>query len=273
MGLIDKEIETHYQQSKESERLWNEWGELERLRTQAILARRLPPAPAIIFDVGGGAGVYAFPLAQQGYAVHLIDAVELHVEQARSYAASKGVALASIRQGDARALQIPSNTANAVLFLGPLCHLVERSDRLKALRESWRILKPGGVLFAAGISRFASLIDGLSRGFFRDPVFRKIIGGDLRNGLHRNPTENAEYFTTGYFHHPEELATEVSETGFGKVEVLAVEGPVWSATRFRETWGDPSQRKELLEFLSLIEGEPSLLGASGHLIAVAQRPD
>ena len=46
MSLIPKEIEEHYLQSKESERLSGERGELERLRTQAILARNLPPAPA-----------------------------------------------------------------------------------------------------------------------------------------------------------------------------------------------------------------------------------
>ena len=52
MSLIPKEIEAYYLQNRESERLSNEWGELERLRTQAILARNLPSAPAVIFDVG-----------------------------------------------------------------------------------------------------------------------------------------------------------------------------------------------------------------------------
>jgi 2-polyprenyl-3-methyl-5-hydroxy-6-metoxy-1,4-benzoquinol methylase len=87
MSLRCKEIEAYYLQSRESERLSNEWGELERLRTQAILARNLPSATAVIFDVDGGAGVYALPLAKQGYEVHLIDAVDLHFEQARTYAA------------------------------------------------------------------------------------------------------------------------------------------------------------------------------------------
>ena len=102
MNLIPKEIEAHYLQTKESQRLTGPLGELERFRTQAILARRLPPAPAVIFDVGGAAGVYAFPLAKQGHKVHLVDPVELHLEQARTYAAASGVRLASTTQGDAR---------------------------------------------------------------------------------------------------------------------------------------------------------------------------
>jgi ubiquinone/menaquinone biosynthesis C-methylase UbiE len=273
MGLIPKEIEAHYLQGGESERLSNEWGELERLRTQAILARHLPPAPAVILDVGGGAGAYAFPLAQQGYEVHLIDPVELHLEQARSYAQASGVTLASITQGDARQLDFPASSADAVLLLGPLYHLVERSDRLQALLEARRVLRPRGVLFAASISRFASLIDGLSRGFFQDADFRKIVEADLTHGLHRNSTNRPEYFTTACFHRPEEFAAEVAGAGFGDIRILAIEGPAWSAALFRDAWNDAAQRQKLLEFLSLIEGEPSIQGASAHVMAVAFRPD
>lgn len=270
---LPKEIEDYYLRSRESERLSNEWGELERLRTQAIFARHLPSAPAVIFDVGGGAGVYALPLAKQGYEVHLIDPVELHLEQARSYAAESGVALASIVQGDARHLEVPAGIADAVLLLGPLYHLVESWDRLKALRESRRILKPGGVLLAASICRFASLIDGLSRGFFRDAEFRKIIAADLTSGQHRNSTKEIGYFTTAYFHRPEELAAEVGDAGFNDVQVLSVEGPAWSTALFLEAWSNAEQRKSLMDFLSLIEREPSIQGASAHLIAAARRPN
>jgi ubiquinone/menaquinone biosynthesis C-methylase UbiE len=271
MSLIPKEIEAYYLQGKESERLSNEWGELEQFRTRAILARHLPPTPAVIFDVGGGAGAYAVPLAKQEYKVHLIDPVGLHLRQAKAYATESGVALGSITQGDARHLDVPSNIADAVLLLGPLYHLVERSDRLKALQECRRILRPGGVLLAASICRFASLIDGLSRGFFRDAEFRKIVAADLAYGQHRNPTKEHAYFTTAYFHRPEELAAEVSDAGFADVQVLSVEGPVWSTTLFREAWQDAVQRKSLMDFLSLIEREPSVHGASAHLMAAAHR--
>jgi ubiquinone/menaquinone biosynthesis C-methylase UbiE len=271
MTEFAKEIEGHYLLGIEAERLAAEQGELERLRTQQILARELPPPPAVIFDVGGAAGVYAIPLAKQGYQVHLVDPVELHLRQARAGAEAAGAALASIVQGDARKLDVPAGAADVALLLGPLYHLVEQSDRLLALREARRILKSGGILLAAAISRFASLMDGLARGFFKDPVFRKIVANDLASGQHRNPTENAHYFTTAFFHRPEELDAEVREAGFEEVRVLAVEGPIWSAAQFSQTWGDPAQRKELMEFLSLVEREPSVLGASAHLLAVGRR--
>lgn len=271
MNLIGKEIEAFYSQSNESDRLTSAWGELERLRTESLLARHLPPPPAVLLDVGGAAGVYAVPLAKQGYQVHLIDPVERHLEQARAYAAQSGFALASAAKGDARHLDVPSASADAALLLGPLYHLPERADRLRALREARRILKPKGVLLAAAISRFASLIDGLTQGFFGDAEFRRIVAADLASGRHSNPTSHLAYFTTAYFHRPEELAAEVREAGFEDVEIVAIEGPVWSAVFFREAWRDPSQRSDLLNFLALIEGEPSLLGASGHLLAIGRR--
>src|SRR5215469_5890281 len=264
-----REIEAHYEEGREHERLSGAHGELEQLRTLEILARVLPPAPAVIFDIGGAAGVYAFPLSEQRYVVHLIDPVDIHLEQAKSRSASSGIKLGSISKGDARRLTAPSNGADAVLLLGPLYHLVEHSDRQMVLREARRILKPDGVLVAAAISRFASLIDGLAKGFFLDPEFRKIVAGDLVTGQHRNPTNQTAYFTTAYFHRPEELAAEVRESSFANIEVFAVEGPVWSTAHFAEAWNDPVQRKSLLGFLSLIEREPSAHGASAHLLAVA----
>lgn len=270
MSFIPEEIYAHYLQGAEDGRLAASQGELERLRTQQILHRHLPPAPATIFDVGGASGAYACPLAEQGYQVHLIDPVELHLEQARARSGASGVQLSSIALGDARALGVPGEVADAVLLLGPLYHLVERSDRLQALREARRILKPAGVLFAAAISRFASLLDGLATGAFQDEQFRKIVATDLASGQHRNPTGNPAYFTTAYFHRPEETAAEVRDAGFDNVRVLAIEGPAWSAAYFRQAWSDERQRGELMQFLSLVEEEPSILGASAHLLVVAR---
>jgi ubiquinone/menaquinone biosynthesis C-methylase UbiE len=263
---LPPEILQHYAEGREAARLDAGHGLLERARTEELLARHLPPPPATILDVGGGPGRYAAGLAEQRYEVHLIDAVALHVEQARQAAP----ALASARVADARALPFPDASVDAVLLLGPLYHLTERAERLAALRESRRVLRAGGPVLAVGITRFASLLDGLVSGYLGDPDYRRIVERDLLDGQHRNPTPRA-YFTTAFFHHPDELADEVREAGLEIVETVGVEGPGWLLPDLGRRWADPTERAHLLWAARAIEREPSLLGLSPHVMVVARR--
>jgi ubiquinone/menaquinone biosynthesis C-methylase UbiE len=270
---LDAEILVHYEVGVERERLLRGGaGHLEYLRTRELLARYLPPAPATVLDVGGGAGVYALPLAREGYPVHLIDPVPLHVEQAREVSAlQRDALLASAEVGDARRLMCDDNSVDTVLLLGPLYHLTSRDDRLQALREAYRVVRPGGVLAAAAISRFASTYDGLLRGFLEDPRFEEIVERDVREGQHRNPSGRPEWFTTAYFHLPEELRDEVIEAGFKLEALVGIEGPAWVLPDLDSWLEDPPRRSRLLDAIRRVETEPSLLGATAHILVVGRR--
>lgn len=266
----EDEIAAYYARGFERERLSGGPGALELARTQRLLARYLPPPPGVVGDVGGGPGRYALWLAERGYQVHLVDPIALHIEQART-AAGGLPGLASAEVGDARALRLPDASVDAVLLLGPLYHLPERVDRLRALAEARRVCRPGGVVIVAAISRFASMLDGLRGGYLEDPAFAKIAAGDLRDGRHRNPTGDPAYFTTAYFHRPEELAAECTEAGLAHEATLAVEGPGWLLPDLDARLADEPRRAALLAALEALESEPTLLGASAHLLVVARR--
>ena len=262
----------YYNRYDEASRLVEGSGPLELVRTQEILIRHLPPAPCTIVDVGGGPGVYALWLARAGYEVHLIELVPKHVEQARAASgAQKGYPVTSIQSGDARKLPQADGSVDAALLLGPLYHLTERSERLAALREAHRVLRPGGVMVAAAIGRFASLMAGLTEGHIDDPEFVRILDRDLLEGQHRNPPENLSYFTRAFFHRPEELLCEVQDSGFNHASVLPVEGPVWLAKDFERRWADRRRREQLLDLVRRTEDEASLLMMSPHLLAIAKR--
>jgi hypothetical protein len=157
------------------------------------------------------------------------------------------------------------------LMFGPLYHLVRKGERLKALSEAHRVLKRNGLFFGAAVSRFTSAIDGSIHGYIQDRSFMKIIKQDLRNGQHRNPSNKPQYFTTSFFHHPNELVEEVRQARFRPVEVYAVTGFGWLLPKFDQLWKNPVLRLRLMALLDLTEREPSMLGQSDHLLAVARK--
>ncbi len=266
--MLGGEITAYYDRGEEEDRLVRGDGLLEYARTQILLARFLPPPPARVLDVGGGPGRYASWLSSEAYEVTLIDPVPLHVAQAQARAGDHPF---RALLGDARALEFPDATFDAVVVLGPLYHLTERHERVGALREALRVVRPGGVAMAAGISRFASLLVGVTDDLIADPAYVAIMESDIRKGQHR-PTLDGRYFTTAFFHLPEDLRDEASEAGMTNVEILAVEGPWCGLPDLRERRNDPKRWQSLLHAIELVEGEPSLLAASSHLLAVGRRP-
>jgi SAM-dependent methyltransferase len=277
---IERIVDYYTSAFDEAHRLGENTGPIEWIRSLDILGRCLPPPPAVVLDVGGGAGPYSRWLLERGYATHLVDLVPLDVEQAR--VAMGGVAEFARRcraqessrwsanVGDARSLEFGDAEADAVLLMGPLYHLPDPADRLRALGEARRVLKPGGVVVAAAISRFVSLIGGLSSGFLADPAFRQIVSDDLETGRHENPTGDPRYFTTAYFHAPLELADELRRAGFEAMRVVAVEGALWAARDWSELAADGATLRATLDFARRVESEPSLLGMSPHLMCVGR---
>lgn len=148
--------------------------------------------------------------------------------------------------------------------------VIQYYERIEALEESLRVLKPGGVLFCVAISRFASLLDGMRKGYLFNPVFSRIVLKDLNEGRHENPEMDPRYFTTSCFARPEELEEDIMDAGFDLVKTIGLEGPAWLLGDFDDLWADESKRDDMLTFLKLIEMESSLIGVSAHILSVAK---
>jgi len=115
-------------------------------------------------------------------------------------------------------------------------------------------------------------MDGLVRDLYQDPRFAAIVERDLREGQHRNPTERLDYFTTAYFHRPDELRAEVVGAGLILDGLYGVEGPGWLLSDLTARLADPRRRTDLLQVARLLESEPAMLGVSAHLLVVARTP-
>jgi SAM-dependent methyltransferase len=258
----------HYELGKEADRLANSGaGRLEFERTQEILLRHLPAAPATIADVGGGPGRYSVWLAGLGHRVVHRDIVPLHVDQVRAAAAGLGIDSAV---GDARSLELGDASVDAVLLLGPLYHLTRRADRVQALREARRIVRPGGPVFAAAISRWAARLDAmlLLRIYEQVPDAVDLIGPLERTGV-LPPLLPGGF--SGFTHRPGQLRAEFSSAGLEVADLVCVEGAAFLLNDLDDRAADDRAWRVILDAARAHERVAELMGLGPHLLATGVR--
>ena len=267
-----QDLLTYYNRGAERERLDDPKGLIEFERTKEVILRRLPPPPARIADVGGGPGRYTLWLASLGYRVHHRDLVALHVEQLQEALAGESGSRIDTAVGDACHLDLADQSADAVLLMGPLYHLPQRPDRLQALREAKRILKPGGALFVTAISRWSPRLDAVV-GLKIYETFPEVLDDVGR-------VERSGWFPplipggfTGYGHRPQQLRAEIRGAGLAVVSLVGLEMVTFLLHDLSDRVRNPHALRVLLESARALEAVPELLGLSPHLLATAVRPD
>jgi SAM-dependent methyltransferase len=123
---IDSRVARHYDVVDEGDRLAKPGlGDLVRLRTWDVFERFLPAGGSLL-DVGGATGVHSEYLASAGHDVLLVEPMTRHVEAARARSAGRF----RVQQGEARALPAADASVDGVLLMGPLYHLIDRTDRI-----------------------------------------------------------------------------------------------------------------------------------------------
>jgi ubiquinone/menaquinone biosynthesis C-methylase UbiE len=269
MTGVDPRVLARYEVYDEDARLWRPGlGDLVRLRTWDILDRHVPPGGRVL-DVGGGPGTHAEHLAGRGDAVTLVDPVVRHVEQAAARARSSDGAPFAVQLGEATHLAAATASVDAVVLMGPLYHLVDREDRLAALAEARRVLRPGGPVVAEVITRHGWVLEATVRGLIADEAVRADAARSAATGLSQDPATAAPGSFWAYFHHVDELRAELTEAGFEDVALVAVEGFAWLLADLEQRMAEP---EAILAAVRMTEREPSLLGSSAHVLGIATNP-
>ncbi|MGO9081926.1 MAG: class I SAM-dependent methyltransferase [Streptosporangiaceae bacterium] len=263
-------LDAYYGRGEEQDRLSaGARGALEFERTVDIVLRHLPAPPTLVADVGGGPGRYSLWLAGLGYRVEHRDIMPLHVRQLAT-SVGQGAAITT-RVGDARNLDLADESVDAVLLLGPLYHLPRRADRLAALREARRVVRRGGPVFAAAISRWAPRLDGelSSRLYEPYPDLRELLPALERTGW-MGPLHDGAF--TAYCHRPGQLRRELAAAGLRVADLVCVEGAAFLLGDLDERQADPRHWQVVLDGARATERVPELLGLGPHLLATGIRP-
>jgi SAM-dependent methyltransferase len=193
------------------------------------------------------------------------DIVELHVNQVRD----RHDARVDTALGDARSLDLADNSVDAVLLLGPLYHLPTQSDRVRALGEARRVVRPGGHVYAAAISRWAPRLHGIlvDRFHTKYPAIAEMVDQMELTGV-MLPVHEASF--NGYAHTPDQLRNEDEDAGLVVEQLVSVEGISFALGDIADRLEDEAERALLFDTLRAVESVPELLGVGPHMLAVCR---
>ncbi len=282
MKTIDTAVLAGYNAGIERDRLRTGIGLIEFERTKEILLEKLPKPPAVIYDIGGAYGEYAWWLSSLGYEVHLFDLSETNIAMSAELAAEyPGVKLASATVCDARSIPRPARSADAILLMGPLYSITEYEERILAIKESRRLLKDDGNLFSAALTPYSVLIPRLacyhdesriSGGELDDPAVVSIIERALGDGCYNNPEKKiASGLGSTHLHTAKALREELSMGGFNTATVHGIMGGAWLAPNLDELLANEKTKAVLMKTVRMLDTHEEIIGLSGHLLAVSRK--
>ncbi|MBQ9848000.1 MAG: class I SAM-dependent methyltransferase [Clostridia bacterium] len=159
-------LENYYRNYDEEGRLLSKHGRIEYITTMHYIEKYLTPA-AKILEIGAGTGRYSHTLARKGYVVDAVELTEYNMELFKKN--TENGEKVNIMQGDATDLSLLCEESyDITLMLGPMYHLFDKKEQLKALSEAIRVTKKGGVVFVAYCMADPTV---LSYGFIRGKIY------------------------------------------------------------------------------------------------------
>lgn len=224
---------------------------------------------AVVADIGVGTGHYAELLAKRDCSLYLVDISRRLLEATRNRLENSDCDRQILETYNISATNLdllPSEVCDAVLLLGPLYHLCPLKQRQLAVAEATRILKPNGIIFAAGVNRLA---------YFREQ-FRSHCQQVLsRQNFHQQFLKdgNADPVNIpplGYAHLTTSEEFLQLFTSFEQITFIGVE----SFTAPFPTVGNNLSDSEIEAWIDLVEATgttPEGLGMSDHFLYIGRR--
>jgi SAM-dependent methyltransferase len=250
---------------------YDEWSRIEHCPLEFEINKRfinryIKPGDAVL-DIGGGPGRYALDLSRRSCAVTLFDLSPKHLAIAQAQATEMGLALKTVC-GDACCVDaLVQGPFDAVLLMGPLYHLPDEADRIRAVESALKLLKPGGVLFAALISSYAGVWDAMRRvpGSILAPIDPEIFSCFLED-----KSFSGRAFATNHFIRPKDVAPFMARFPLRKLSLLSSESVLYF--REKELFAQPEAVwNAWLDFAEKICEREEFLSMAGHYLYIGEK--
>ena len=283
-----QKVKHYYSHFDEKNRLKNDnSGKLEYLMTMQILEEYLPHEEVgtessaevgnkvsankqvSILDLGGGAGVYSFPLAKAGYQVTLADLSEDLLAQAKKQKEDDNVKnLVACDLVNATDLSCYKNEQfDVVLLFGPLYHLLENDERQKCAAEINRVLKPNGKVFASFIPYLSGSIALVSRFcWLPEQVDVATLNEAFTSGKFNNLSDHG--FQEGYYPKSEEIENLFAQNGFEKITLRSIRGFGYEKEDMIYKLKNKAAFKDILNLINQTATDKSIIETCGHAMYV-----
>ena len=160
-----KNVIQYYDRYDEDIRMFRDKSRLMEYLTTIHYFDRLFKSGSRILDVCAGTGRYSFYLAEKGHSVIACDLVEKHIDIIKSKPNANK--LTDILVCNALDLsRFEENCFDVVLCMGALYHLGSNEMKMKAISESVRVCKPGGIVALAYLTNVQKMIEKLENIFY-----------------------------------------------------------------------------------------------------------
>lgn len=250
-------IERHYNKHPEDLRLQRRHGIVEFETTIHHIRRFLTPR-AKVLDIGAGTGRYTSALMAEGYEVKAVELVKRNIE-----VFLKREPTADVCQGDARDLScIATGSADVTLLLGPLYHLTNDDDKVKALSEARRVTRPGGVIFVAYLMNEYSI---LSYCFDEERITELMDKGFVDKDFHVRVAADELYDYVRL----EDIDRLNAKAGLQRITIFSPDGAAdYMRTRLNRMSDDTFAR--FVDYQKCISERLDLIGAGSHVVDVVR---
>ena len=262
-----KNVIKSYENYREEDRLTTNNARKVEFETTIRIFNELFPTNAKILDCAAGTGVYAFALAEKGFDVTATDITPRHIDYINEELKSKSYSMNTAVLDASDLSMFADESFDIVLNMGPFYHITEAKDRDRCMQENLRVLKKGGLLFTAYISRFhAFAYVALSDARFLNEELAKQL---ITTGILNQEDVNC-FWTDTFYAAPAEIEQYYIKNGLKIVDHFAQDGIAPLQKKIIDNFNE-EQFIVWCNYHYSICREASILGASSHTMIVGRK--